>query len=49
AGIVGDVEFATASPVAAAITPVPGGVGPLTGAILLDHLVAAAWRRQRAP
>lgn len=48
AGIVGDVEFATASTVAAAITPVPGGVGPLTGATLLDHLVTAAWRQQGA-
>ncbi|HEX5466591.1 MAG TPA: bifunctional 5,10-methylenetetrahydrofolate dehydrogenase/5,10-methenyltetrahydrofolate cyclohydrolase [Candidatus Limnocylindrales bacterium] len=43
-GIVGDVDFASASQVAAAITPVPGGVGPLTGAILLEHLVTAARR-----
>jgi methylenetetrahydrofolate dehydrogenase (NADP+) / methenyltetrahydrofolate cyclohydrolase len=47
-GIVGDVEFTTASQVAAALTPVPGGVGPLTGAILLDHLVVAARRQHRA-
>ena len=40
--IVGDVEFESASKVADAITPVPGGVGPLTNAILLEHLLAAA-------
>ena len=40
--LVGDVEFETASRVASAITPVPGGVGPLTNAILLTHLVQAA-------
>ena len=34
--IVGDVDFASAVAVASAITPVPGGVGPLTNAILLD-------------
>jgi len=41
-GLVGDVDFASASEVASAITPVPGGVGPLTNAILLTHLVRAA-------
>jgi methylenetetrahydrofolate dehydrogenase (NADP+)/methenyltetrahydrofolate cyclohydrolase len=40
--IVGDVDFASASAVAAAITPVPGGVGPLTNALLLSHLLKAA-------
>ncbi len=40
--LVGDVDFATAREVAAAITPVPGGVGPLTNALLLTHLVRAA-------
>jgi methylenetetrahydrofolate dehydrogenase (NADP+)/methenyltetrahydrofolate cyclohydrolase len=40
--LVGDVDFASASRVASAITPVPGGVGPLTNAILLTHLVEAA-------
>ena len=40
--LVGDVDFASASRVASAITPVPGGVGPLTNAILLTHLVRAA-------
>jgi len=41
-GIVGDVDFATAAPVVSAISPVPGGVGPITNAILLEHLVRAA-------
>jgi methylenetetrahydrofolate dehydrogenase (NADP+)/methenyltetrahydrofolate cyclohydrolase len=40
--LVGDVDFASAGEVASAITPVPGGVGPLTNAILLSHLVQAA-------
>ncbi|HEY7590140.1 MAG TPA: bifunctional 5,10-methylenetetrahydrofolate dehydrogenase/5,10-methenyltetrahydrofolate cyclohydrolase [Candidatus Limnocylindrales bacterium] len=40
--IVGDVDFESASRVASAITPVPGGVGPLTNALLLTHLVRAA-------
>jgi methylenetetrahydrofolate dehydrogenase (NADP+)/methenyltetrahydrofolate cyclohydrolase len=43
--IVGDVDFASAVEVASAITPVPGGVGPLTGALLLAHLVRAAQRQ----
>jgi methylenetetrahydrofolate dehydrogenase (NADP+)/methenyltetrahydrofolate cyclohydrolase len=46
--IVGDVDFTSASEVASAITPVPGGVGPLTNALLLAHLVRAA-QRQAAP
>ncbi len=40
--LVGDVDFESALPVASAITPVPGGVGPLTNALLLAHLVRAA-------
>jgi methylenetetrahydrofolate dehydrogenase (NADP+) / methenyltetrahydrofolate cyclohydrolase len=40
--IVGDVDLASASAVASAITPVPGGVGPLTSALLLSHLMRAA-------
>ncbi len=40
--LVGDVEFDSAAQVASAITPVPGGVGPLTNALLLSHLVRAA-------
>lgn len=43
--LVGDVEFESAAKVASAITPVPGGVGPLTNAILLTHLVRAARAR----
>jgi methylenetetrahydrofolate dehydrogenase (NADP+)/methenyltetrahydrofolate cyclohydrolase len=42
--IVGDVEFESAVKVASAITPVPGGVGPLTNALLLTHLIRAAER-----
>jgi methylenetetrahydrofolate dehydrogenase (NADP+)/methenyltetrahydrofolate cyclohydrolase len=41
-GLVGDVDFASAAAVASAIAPVPGGVGPLTNAILLSHLMRAA-------
>jgi len=40
--IVGDVDIDSARSVAGAITPVPGGVGPVTNAILLTHLVRAA-------
>jgi methylenetetrahydrofolate dehydrogenase (NADP+)/methenyltetrahydrofolate cyclohydrolase len=46
--LVGDVEFESARTVAGAITPVPGGVGPLTNALLLAHLVRAA-QKQAAP
>lgn len=46
--IVGDVELESARQVAAAITPVPGGVGPLTNALLLSHLVRAAQRQAAA-
>ena len=42
--LVGDVEFASASAVAGAITPVPGGVGPMTIAVLLANTVTAASR-----
>ena len=44
----GDVDFESARRVAAAITPVPGGVGPLTNALLLTHLVRAAERQAAA-
>ncbi len=40
----GDVDFATASPVAGWITPVPGGVGPMTVAMLIANAVLAAER-----
>ncbi len=38
----GDVDFASAEPVAGAITPVPGGVGPMTRAMLMSNVVLAA-------
>jgi methylenetetrahydrofolate dehydrogenase (NADP+) / methenyltetrahydrofolate cyclohydrolase len=47
--LVGDVAFAEAQGIAAAITPVPGGVGPMTIACLLRNtLIAACRRRARA-
>ncbi|PZQ54712.1 MAG: bifunctional methylenetetrahydrofolate dehydrogenase/methenyltetrahydrofolate cyclohydrolase FolD [Novosphingobium pentaromativorans] len=42
--LVGDVDFASAAEVAGAITPVPGGVGPMTIAVLLRNTVVAAHR-----
>jgi methylenetetrahydrofolate dehydrogenase (NADP+) / methenyltetrahydrofolate cyclohydrolase len=42
AGLVGDVEFGPASEVAGLITPVPGGVGPMTIAMLLRNTLEAA-------
>ena len=44
---VGDVRFDEVEPVAAAITPVPGGVGAVTTATLLRHVVTAAMRQNR--
>lgn len=41
-GLVGDVDFASALPVAGQITPVPGGVGPLTRVMLLVNTLTAA-------
>ena len=46
--VVGDVDFAGVSEVAAAITPVPGGVGPMTIAMLLANTVEAAIRLRKA-
>jgi methylenetetrahydrofolate dehydrogenase (NADP+) / methenyltetrahydrofolate cyclohydrolase len=46
-GLVGDVDFAAAAEVASAITPVPGGVGPMTIALLLRNTLQAA--RRHAP
>ena len=43
-GIVGDVDFASVREVASALTPTPGGVGPLTNVMLLKQCVQAAWR-----
>ncbi|MDY0967709.1 bifunctional methylenetetrahydrofolate dehydrogenase/methenyltetrahydrofolate cyclohydrolase FolD [Sphingomonas sp. CFBP9021] len=45
AGLVGDVDFASAVGVAGAITPVPGGVGPMTIACLLRNTLVSAGRR----
>ena len=48
--IVGDVDYASATKVAAAITPVPGGVGPVTNAVLVEHLIRAArWQETGHP
>lgn len=41
ARLVGDVDFASVEPVASAITPVPGGVGPMTVAMLLENTVTS--------
>jgi methylenetetrahydrofolate dehydrogenase (NADP+)/methenyltetrahydrofolate cyclohydrolase len=46
AGLVGDVDFASASAVAGAITPVPGGVGPMTIACLIRNTFVSAARRE---
>lgn len=45
-GLVGDVDFAGVSEVAGAVTPVPGGVGPMTRAMLLVNTVDAAMARR---
>jgi methylenetetrahydrofolate dehydrogenase (NADP+)/methenyltetrahydrofolate cyclohydrolase len=47
--LVGDVDFTRVAPRAAAITPVPGGVGPLTVAMVLHNTLRAAERRQEVP
>jgi len=47
--VVGDVDFALARTVAGAITPVPGGVGPMTIACLLRNTLVAACRRRGLP
>lgn len=47
--LVGDVDFAAAVQVAGAITPVPGGVGPMTIACLLRNTVTAACRQHGLP
>lgn len=46
-GIVGDVDYASVSAVAGALTPVPGGVGPLTNVMLMKQCIEAAWRQER--
>jgi methylenetetrahydrofolate dehydrogenase (NADP+)/methenyltetrahydrofolate cyclohydrolase len=47
--LVGDVDFDTAAEVAGAITPVPGGVGPMTIAVLLRNTLVAAHARAGLP
>ncbi|HEV2851383.1 MAG TPA: tetrahydrofolate dehydrogenase/cyclohydrolase catalytic domain-containing protein [Thermoanaerobaculia bacterium] len=47
--LVGDVDFTRVAPKAAAITPVPGGVGPLTVAMVISNTLKAARRRQGLP
>jgi len=42
-GIVGDVDFSSVREVASALTPTPGGVGPLTNVLLIKQCVRAAW------
>ena len=48
-GLVGDVDFAAATQVAGAITPVPGGVGPMTIACLLANTLTATARTHGLP
>ena len=47
--VVGDVDYASVGAVAGAITPVPGGVGPMTVACLLRNTLLAACRRRNLP
>ena len=47
--VVGDVDFAAVQGVAGAVTPVPGGVGPMTIACLLRNTLLAACRRRGLP
>ena len=45
--LVGDVDFDAALPHASLITPVPGGVGPMTVALLMSNTVKAALKKQQ--
>ncbi len=47
--LVGDVDYDAVAEKAGAITPVPGGVGPMTIACLLENTLRAAWRRAGLP
>jgi len=42
--LVGDVQFSTVAPIASRITPVPGGVGPMTVAMLMKNTLKARRR-----
>lgn len=44
-GIAGDVDFTEVREIAGAVTPTPGGVGPLTNVVLLKQCVRAAWQQ----
>jgi methylenetetrahydrofolate dehydrogenase (NADP+) / methenyltetrahydrofolate cyclohydrolase len=44
-GIVGDVDVASVQEVAGAVTPTPGGVGPLTNVLLMKQCIRAAWQQ----
>lgn len=46
-GIVGDIDIASVQQVASALTPTPGGVGPLTNIVLLKQCLRAAWWQVR--
>jgi methylenetetrahydrofolate dehydrogenase (NADP+)/methenyltetrahydrofolate cyclohydrolase len=45
--LVGDVDFVSVQPVASLITPVPGGVGPMTVAMLLENTVWSYSQRHK--
>ncbi len=47
--IVGDVDFEAVAPLTSAITPVPGGVGPMTVAMLMKNTVLACQRQAQQP
>ncbi|MEL6879586.1 MAG: bifunctional 5,10-methylene-tetrahydrofolate dehydrogenase/5,10-methylene-tetrahydrofolate cyclohydrolase, partial [Cyanobacteria bacterium J06607_10] len=44
--LVGDVDFAAVEPIAGAITPVPGGIGPMTVTMLLENTLSSYCHRQ---
>ena len=46
-GVVGDVDYDGVAPLAGLITPVPGGVGPMTTTMIMQHVVARASHRAR--
>lgn len=48
-GLRGDVDFAAVREVAGLLTPVPGGVGPMTIAALMSNTLRAAWQRAGSP